>query len=1246
LRFGTSGLVTLALLVAGVRGGETAKADSEAEALLKSAQEAYTKKDWTAATTRFRDTASRFPKTPSAAAAKFGLAVCLIDGHDKQYAEAKKLLDSLKGDEKGVDGTQLTYYQGSACRGLAVLEIAQAQAKDAGKHNDAAKDYFKQAADFFAKARDGFAARGADAFIWTALATTDLAEMKIRLGDYKAAVNETKVCFEGLAWKVSKYRTLAIYYHGFANFMLNERGPAERSLSMLAPFKDVRFGTHAHYLLARLYHLADDRTEAARHYDAVIDDYTREKKEAQAALTKITELARDPVEKLRVETLARETSTPDHVIRAFFYSAVLLMESGRFGDARERLKAFAKAPANYPLALEAKVRLGICEVQLKEGPAALATLEPLIDKDQALNDQIVLWTGRAAVLAVPDRAPQAAHDKAVAKAIELYTKAASAAQARYETDANAKGRHGEILLELVDVLLQFNRGADAVKACQELKTKGLLKDRGEDLAQREVEAFHLAGDYDKCDDACKQFLQKYPDSAFKPAVLFRFAENGYFRSLAAEQEPAKQEAAGLKKLREETLKRYQRLIDDYPDHPRASSARFAAGLLYMKLGDTKNAANVFEQIPPTDRTGEKAISALLLADLILKEVPAGVPEDALTAGRMEADLKKAVEMLASYTASQPAAPQMAEALIRLGQIRQRLATLQVQPAERQKYYQEARAAFDAVLQPQFNNNPLQALALLERARCRALYGGDQNKSITELRAFLNDPLRSKPAAPLAVVQITSWLRDQKKNPEALGIIAKFAEDYAKMPNPDAGMRGLLAYHHGLALQAAGKPGEARAQYALALELIPDRTEGADAAVRQALCKKDEALQLRDNMQKLLSNPSSASQEKGRKLRDEMTKLLREAVNFLDAQADKLRDKPAAAEARARMLYEAAWIFRTMADEEIAAVKADKLAALQKQQGDRLKKLPPPQILLSEVPPQPSEAKARARYAALIESFGDTPLSLQARIELAEYFADRDEPAEAVKMLVDALDREPPPDVAERVRLLLGICQAARGNHKQAVTQFDIVGQNVKSPLSGEAKLRAGEVHMVLKEYAEAAKRLAVFRDNGQYQKLPDISDRALLRLGHALAAQKQWDASRQALELLVQRFGNSKWLQDAHFGIGFAREELNQHDQAIQSYIQATTGALSETAAMAQLRIGVCRMTLKRYQPAAEAFLSVADRFGYDAWGSAALLEAAEAYAQLKMQNEQVQVLNRLIREYADTPAAKEGKTRLAKLQK
>jgi cellulose synthase operon protein C len=945
--------------------------------------------------------------------------------------------------------------------------------------------------------------------------------------------------------------------------------------------------------------------------------------------------------------LARDNFVPDHVTRSLFYSAVLLMDGGRFGEAKERLKGFAKMATTYPLRPEALLRLGICEVQLKEGPAALATLQPLVNKDRSLADQVLLWTARAAVLVVPDAGPQSTRDKAVARAVDMFTRAASAAQELEAADASAKQRRGEILLELVDILLRFNRAGDAVRWCQELQNKQLLAERKEELAQRTVEALHLAGEYDKADAHCRLFLQNYPDSQFKPAVLFRFAENSYFRSLAAEKDPGRRDdVPTLKKLREEALKSYQALVEDYPDYPRASNARFAMGMLFLKLGDGKNAANVFEQIPPTERTGERAIASLLFADLILKDVPAGVPEDALSAGKMEVELKKAADMLESYAAAETNGPQTADALIRLGQTLQRVASLQAHVLDRNKLYQDARNAFERVLQPQFNNNPLQALAFMERARCRVLYGGDQNKSITELRQFANDPLKTKPAAPLAIIQAAVWLRDQNKNADAVSLISKFAYEYAKRPQSDPMMRGLLAYHHGLALHAAGNLQEAVLAFEEAIRLIPGKTEGSDAAIRLAVCRKDETAPTRETITRLWQNPVAASQANARKLSEKIEKILAETAAFLDAEADKLKDRQPPPEVRARMLYESAWIYRTMADLEIAGAKAKKIAALEKELGEKLKKMAPLEVSLAEVLAQPSEAKARARYAALIEIFQDTPLSLEARVELAECLAERNETAEAIKILVDAIDREPSPELTEKARFLLGTCHAARGNHKQALAQFDIIGQADKSPLAAQARYRAGEVYMDMKNYAEAAKRFAVFRDVARYRQLTGLSDRALLRLGHALAAEKQWDTARQAHDTLLKSYAGSKWTQDAHYGIGFAHEQMNQYEQAAQAYLEATTGALSETAAMAQLRIGISRMALKRFEEAAEAFLAVPKRFAYDQWNAMALLETAEAYAQLNRKEQQVEMLNRVVREYEKTPWAQEAKQRLTRLQK
>src|SRR5207253_8729723 len=104
--------------------------------------------------------------------------------------------------------------------------------------------------------------------------------------------------------------------------------------------------------------------------------------------------------------------------------------------------------------------------------------------------------------------------------------------------------------------------------------------------------------------------------------------------------------------------------------------------------------------------------------------------------------------------------------------------------------------------------------------------------------------------------------------------------------------------------------------------------------------------------------------------------------------------------------------------------------------------------------------------------------------------------------------------------------------------------------------------------------LAVFRDQAPLQNVPGLTDRALLRLGHAYEKTKQWDLSRQAHEQVVGRFPQSPWVNEARYGIGWAWQNQKQFEQAVNVYNQVTTA--TEVAARAQLNIGLCRLEQKQ----------------------------------------------------------------------
>src|SRR5262249_13786253 len=137
---------------------------------------------------------------------------------------------------------------------------------------------------------------------------------------------------------------------------------------------------------------------------------------------------------------------PDHVARAMFFLGVLQYEDGRFGDAQAHFKNFADKNATSPLAAEARLRQGFCQVQLQQIKPALDTLGPLAEKNALLADQALLWIGKAHLGQADPKKPES-----YKSAIDYFRKSAEKAQQRATAtppDAGAKQRKGEALMEL------------------------------------------------------------------------------------------------------------------------------------------------------------------------------------------------------------------------------------------------------------------------------------------------------------------------------------------------------------------------------------------------------------------------------------------------------------------------------------------------------------------------------------------------------------------------------------------------------------------------------------------------------------------------------------------------------------------------------------------------------------------------------------------------------------------------------
>src|SRR5262249_10975382 len=291
---------------------------------------------------------------------------------------------------------------------------------------------------------------------------------------------------------------------------------------------------------------------------------------------------------------------------------------------------------------------------------------------------------------------------------------------------------------------------------QELLNSKALPQRTEELFQRLATAHHLAGDYAASDQACVAFRNAYPKSTLLPAVLFRYAENAYFTAQAAEKKPdLPNRGAELKRLYDEVIKRYQEIVDKYPEFARVQLARYGLAMGYYRKGDIEKAKEILDTIPDAERTGELAVVSYQIADCILRLVPAKIEDDAIAAGRALEQLQTAAGLLESFAAAHQTNPACADALLKLGHCPQRLATLLAQPPDRAKALAAARAAYEQLMQ-RFPKDMLFPNAVFERAKVLA-QANDVNGAVNELRRFTSDPLKATSVAPLAVLRLATLL---------------------------------------------------------------------------------------------------------------------------------------------------------------------------------------------------------------------------------------------------------------------------------------------------------------------------------------------------------------------------------------------------------------------------------------------------------------------------------------------------------
>ncbi len=1199
MRLGWHGVAVGMLLSASVFAQQPMLADQQAEVMLTAARKGYAEGNLPFARERFQDVVTKFGNTPQANAARFGLALCLINSPEQDFAKAIDNLKGPSGDGGFVDRGQALYLLGVSHRALG-LNTANPQA---------ANQRFAQAQQAFNTARDVYQGQKNDD--WAARCRCDVAEMELRQNKVKEARATCEPFTKDAAFAKNKHRKLGLYYHGLACFLDKDYANAGRSLNQVSPFTDPAFGIHAEYLVGRVMHLGGEQAEAAVHYDAVLANYTRARKDAPEALKQPDRFKNNPFEKARLESLTK-TPSPEYVAGAAFHGACLNYEAGKFPEALAKFQTFLKDSSQSPLAPDATLRAGFCLVQLKQFDEATKLLAPIPDKTPRLADQALFWLGKAqlGLATLADPANTTDRDNKLKAAIATLKSATDKANQLTGQEPEAKIRRHEMLFELADAQQSVKQFKEAAGIYETLWNDQSLPNRREELLQRLGAALGAAGQVDRSGQRCDEFRRLFPQSTLTPAVLFRQAENIFAQAVAITKD--KNRAAELKQRYEEAATKYKEVVDKYPEFERVHYARYGMGICYTQLGNLEEAVKSFDAIPAPDRTGELASSSYLLADCLIRQAPTKA-DDALQENQIREKLTLAVGLLESFVAANAKAPEAPASLLKLGHCLKRLGATLADQNERNQTLTKAREAFEK-LNKDYTKDPLAGQAILEIAKVRALYG-DRGGAMNDLRAFSQrEELKNHPIAPLAALYLATLHREQNQPVEAVKVLEearnRYDADLAKDPER-LEWATLLKYHHAVSIFETGKPTDARPLFEQIVQQAPGKPITAEAVLRSGQCRIAEGRKGIEVGQQAVNQAGNDNAKKNAALQTigQGRQMIVEAADQLYLRAEQFKTALPTAEARARMYYDSAWAWRTIADGEVAKARDQPSHEL-----------------------RPNEKRAHIAYKRLIEEFSDTAMSVDARYELGELLAERGDHDGAIVLLKEALDQEPAdrpvtPDTTERIRLRLGASLVAKKDYTAAANQFEAIATNAKSPYIAQALYRAGDCYYAAGDFPKAISKLTVFRDKGEFHNRDNVSDRAMLRLGQSLSETKQSEPARQVFDVMIQRFGaGNPFALDARYGIAGTLQNQGKFDDAVIAYQAVIAATQTEIAAKAQLQIGHCRHAQKRFAEAATAYQLVP--YTYEAFpelGYAAMLEAARAFTDDRKPDQAETLLRKLL---------------------
>ena len=205
----------------------------------------------------------------------------------------------------------------------------------------------------------------------------------------------------------------------------------------------------------------------------------------------------------------------------------------------------------------------------------------------------------------------------------------------------------------------------------------------------------------------------------------------------------------------------------------------------------------------------------------------------------------------------------------------------------------------------------------------------------------------------------------------------------------------------------------------------------------------------------------------------------------------------------------------------------------------------------------------------------------------------------------------------------------------ALTFEILISEHPKSESLGTALFKAGESRLKLKETLIALKH---FESASKITNLnSDLEETIQLRLAETQANSAMHQEAVTSYRKFLENYKDSKWINNAKFGLGFALENVGNHEEAIKEYnkLIATESAEVDWIVRCHFHIGECHFNMQNYSLAIKSFSKVEKEFTkHPAWQSKSVLEIGRVLIAQGNKDEAIKKFQSVLKTYGKEKAA------------